>query len=566
MAKTEAVKVAGYVRVSTSQQAKEGYSLGAQEVQIKSYIEKEGGRKLVKIYQDVMSGTKADRPALNSLMRDAEAGIFQEVVVIAFDRFGRSTQDLLLNVSKLKELKVNFVSLREKIDLNTAVGKFFLTVLAAIAELEIAIKKERVEDVRAERLKEGKLVGGQVPFGFERGKNGEIVRNEEQIEAYLKIVELCLEGKSNDKIAEFLNDRGYETKKSGMRWHSSVVSKILRNRAYCDGFFMINKWVWDAKKGGWKQRPESEQEKCSLGEPVISKETFSAIRKSVESRTAGRGRATKRWMLAGLLKCTCGAFFTSQESKWGRYYRCNNRCASACRRTTSQKCMMPLLDAGIVEEKVWSRIKEYVTEPGLILEELSGKAEKDKLRERLETEIDSLSSQFEKVKSSQLKLSRKFTGGKMEEDIFDVQYKELRSQRERIETELLLKGQELKLLETEVVEMEEFKEGKDILERVSEGLKVKLDSLEDVDKKRKLITAFYNRAAGEHILVELGDEGFKKIRQFKPTRRSSELVFLVAIGAYNPLRVVKVLREIGLLAETPSYRKQSQSARTISPT
>lgn len=564
MTKTAAIKVAGYIRVSTVRQEKEGFSLPAQEERIKSYVESEGGRKLVKIYQEVMSGTKADRPQLNNLMRDAEAGRFQEVVVIAIDRFGRGTVDLLKNIDNLHRLKVNFVSLREKIDLSTATGKFLRTVMAAMAELENEIRRERVASVKAERLKEGKLVGGQLPFGYERDKNGEFVRNEKQIETYLEMVRLCLAGNSNDKIAQFLNDRGYPTKRGKGKWHNSVVGKVLNNRAYFEGYFMINKWGWDEEKGDWVEKPKTEQIKSPLpGEPVITKETFAAIRRSIESRIANKGRSSKKWLLAGLLKCTCGAFFVGLKNQWGRYYRCNNRCTSPGRRTTKQKCMMPLLDAQRVEEIIWNRVKQYITKPGLIVEELSGEAERNRTKERLTEEVDKLKFEFEKVKRSQLQLVRKFTDGEMEEDIYNPRYKELRARRERIETELLLKEQELKLLQTEIENMEGFEEGRDILTKFSQQLAVKLDKLKSEDVKRKLIRSFYSRAEGGYIQVELGDEGFEHVRQFKPTGRSKELVFLVPFGAFVPMRVVQVLREEGLLV---SLSHQIPNASTISLT
>ena len=131
-------RVAIYVRVSTSDQNPD-----LQRSELTEYC---GFRKweIVKIYSDVMSGSKDRRPSLDQLMADARRGRFDGLVVWKFDRFARSTRFLLEALELFNSLAIDFVSLQENIDTSTSIGKALFTIISAIAELERATIVERV--------------------------------------------------------------------------------------------------------------------------------------------------------------------------------------------------------------------------------------------------------------------------------------------------------------------------------------------------------------------------------------------------------------------------------------
>ena len=132
------MRVAIYVRVSTSGQTTE-----MQKEEIGRYIAARGWSAGL-TYEDVASGKKSDRPALKRLLKDAHLGRFQGVVVWKLDRLGRSVQHLLNVINELTTLNIGFISVRDHIDLTTPAGRMMLTMLAAIAEFESELIRERV--------------------------------------------------------------------------------------------------------------------------------------------------------------------------------------------------------------------------------------------------------------------------------------------------------------------------------------------------------------------------------------------------------------------------------------
>ena len=111
-------------------------------------------------YVDVgISGSKEKRPALDRLMTDARQRKIDAVLVARFDRFARSTRHLVLALEEFQTLGVDFISLSESVDTSTPMGKMVFTVIAAVAELERSLIRERVAMGIQRARKEGKTLG-----------------------------------------------------------------------------------------------------------------------------------------------------------------------------------------------------------------------------------------------------------------------------------------------------------------------------------------------------------------------------------------------------------------------
>ncbi len=134
-------RVAIYARVSTKNN---GQDPETQLMALRDYA-KARGLEIFSEYADIgISGSKDSRPALNSLMADARKRRFDTVLVARFDRFARSTRHLVLALEEFNALGVDFISLSESIDTSTPMGKMVFTVIAAVAELERSLIRERV--------------------------------------------------------------------------------------------------------------------------------------------------------------------------------------------------------------------------------------------------------------------------------------------------------------------------------------------------------------------------------------------------------------------------------------
>jgi DNA invertase Pin-like site-specific DNA recombinase len=147
-------RVALYARVSTPDQHPENQILDLRK------LAAQRGFDVVREYCDRgVSGSKAKRPGLDSMMADARRGEFSVVLVSAFDRIARSTKNFLEIVDELNSLGIEFFSAREAIDTSGPMGRMFITMVGSIAELERSLIVERIKaGMRRARL-EGQRLG-----------------------------------------------------------------------------------------------------------------------------------------------------------------------------------------------------------------------------------------------------------------------------------------------------------------------------------------------------------------------------------------------------------------------
>jgi DNA invertase Pin-like site-specific DNA recombinase len=149
-------KCALYARVSTPEQHVETQFCDLRK------LAAQRGYEVICEYTDIgISGTKARRPGLDTMMKDARKRKFSVVLVAAFDRMARSTKHFLQVVDELDGLGIEFVSRRENIDTSGAIGRLFLTLIGSIAELESDLIKERIKAGMRRRKLEGFKLGRQ---------------------------------------------------------------------------------------------------------------------------------------------------------------------------------------------------------------------------------------------------------------------------------------------------------------------------------------------------------------------------------------------------------------------
>lgn len=147
--------VAIYLRVSSKAQ-----DTASQEPDLKRYAEAQG--EPAEWYRDSFTGKSMDRKGWNRLMADVQAGKVSRVVCWRLDRLGRTARGLTALFEELLQRKVNLVSLRDGVDLNTAAGRLMANVLASVAQFETEVRAERVLAGQAAARAKGKRWGGSV--------------------------------------------------------------------------------------------------------------------------------------------------------------------------------------------------------------------------------------------------------------------------------------------------------------------------------------------------------------------------------------------------------------------
>ena len=149
-------RVALYARVSTKNN---GQDPETQLMALREYAQARGFEVFDEYVDLGISGAKETRPALDRLMTDARRRRFDVVLVARFDRFARSTRHLVLALEEFNALGVDFISLSESIDTSTPMGKMVFTVIAAVAELERYLIRERVAMGLQRAKAQGKRIG-----------------------------------------------------------------------------------------------------------------------------------------------------------------------------------------------------------------------------------------------------------------------------------------------------------------------------------------------------------------------------------------------------------------------
>ena len=156
-----------YVRVSTAEQAKDGYSIGEQLDRLTKYCNAMNWT-IAKTYTDAgHSGATIVRPALQRMIKDVQSGCLEKVVVYKLDRLSRSQKDTLYLIEDvILASGADFVSMCENFDTATPFGKAMIGILAVFAQLEREQIKERMGMGKLARAKEGKYGGScNVPIG-----------------------------------------------------------------------------------------------------------------------------------------------------------------------------------------------------------------------------------------------------------------------------------------------------------------------------------------------------------------------------------------------------------------
>ena len=207
------MRVIGYGRVSTTEQAQSGLGLKAQLASIRQEAERRGW-KLLRVYEDRGASGKCltGRPELAEAIRVVEAGEAEALVVAKLDRLSRSLLDFASLMDRSRRKGWSLVALDLNIDTTTPNGELLANVMSSFAQFERRLIGQRTREALAQKRAEG------VRLGRPRMMSDEVVG---------RVKELRAEGLSLRSVAEWLNAEGVPTAHGGAAWHASTVRNVL---------------------------------------------------------------------------------------------------------------------------------------------------------------------------------------------------------------------------------------------------------------------------------------------------------------------------------------------------
>lgn len=211
-------------------QVRDGYSLAEQEQRLTRYAEVHE-LELIGIERDEgLSAKNIDRPGLQRVLELLDTKKVQAILVTKLDRFTRNLRELLELVDVyFKDGKFHLISIHEKVDTSSALGRFFLNLMGAVNQLEREQTSERVSTIMQYKRQKQEYTGGFVPFGYtvdaEHGKNLVQASEEQQIMAH--VIRLRLEGYSFLNIACELNRLKFR-RRGGTRFEQKAVWRMWK--------------------------------------------------------------------------------------------------------------------------------------------------------------------------------------------------------------------------------------------------------------------------------------------------------------------------------------------------
>ena len=226
------MKAVGYIRVSTEEQANEGVSLDNQKAKIKAYANLKD-LQLVGIIKDAgLSAKNLNRPGVQEVLNMARRKKVEAVIVYKLDRMFSSTIDALETRKMVDKWNIAFHSIQETLDSKSAMGRFFFTLTAALAEMERGIIGERTKAALKHKRLNGEKTGGDIPFGYSLDIDGQTLKEEPKEQDVIKLIKRWKhKGCSLRFICQELEREGCLTKTGKTKWHPQSIARILKRPA-----------------------------------------------------------------------------------------------------------------------------------------------------------------------------------------------------------------------------------------------------------------------------------------------------------------------------------------------
>ena len=373
------ILVAIYSRVSTYEQAEEGYSIDEQERLLTDWCKKRG-YKIYKCYSDrgISGKSIKGRPAMKELLKDAQEGKFNIVITWKISRIARDMLNLLEIIDILNRKGIAFRSYSEQFETETPMGKFSLHMMGAVAELERNTISQNVKMGCLARARDGRWGGNRV-LGYDivpiegtenkKRKDTQLIINEKEAESVRLIFNEYSNGRGYKAITNKLNKLGYKTKK-GNDFSVGSIRDILTNPVYIGKIRYNVRQDWSEKR----RRNINPNPIITDGihEAIIDEKLWDKVQTILESKKGKPARIYDgEYPLTGILKCPkCGAGMvimrTTNTLKDGTkrrltYYACGN-----WKNKGTAVCNSNTIRCDKANEYVFSKISEILSNDKMI--------------------------------------------------------------------------------------------------------------------------------------------------------------------------------------------------------
>jgi len=371
------MRIGIYIRVSTDEQAKEGFSIETQRRIDNAFAIVKGADEVVEYIDDGYSAKNLRRPAVQRMIEDCKKRKLDAVLVWKLDRLTRDLRDMLMLMDDVfRKYSIEFISATESIDTTTPAGRLFLSILGAFAQNEREVNALRVKTVMTEISKGCKHMGGVPPYGYIVNTQGFYEIEPKEAEAVRMIFEMRGDGRSYTDISEALNKAGHKSR-NGKGFGKNSLYDMLRNEKYT-GVYIYNRAAEadpDGKRNNRASKPEEDIIRIEGGMPaIISIEQWKKVRSMTREgqSVGGKNHAKNIYVLSGLVYCgECGRKMSianagrNRDGSYWRAYRCPDKCVPGVEYRKLEDCVFEFIenlarDKDLVEKTI-KTIEEFNT-------------------------------------------------------------------------------------------------------------------------------------------------------------------------------------------------------------
>ncbi len=299
-----------YCRVSTEDQAREGYSLPEQQEKLK-YLCKYREYNIYEVYEDAGISAKdmEHRPQFQKMLESVRDGKVDVIVAYKLDRLTRSVRDLEILISELEKYNCSLECAMDDINTSTANGRFFVRMLTVLSQLEIERVSERTKFGMVGAIKDGHIPVRKI-LGFMR-KDKKLIINPAESNIVERIFDLYYKGKSYQQIANIFNDEKVLNKK----WYDTTILKILSNPLYKGDFI----------SGTRTGNPVLYE---NVVEPIISKKLWEECQEQTRKNTRNYTRRNDYIFFQKIICPNCHKIMACKAPGGSKkkyiYYQCNS--------------------------------------------------------------------------------------------------------------------------------------------------------------------------------------------------------------------------------------------------
>jgi site-specific DNA recombinase len=416
------MRTALYIRVSTEEQAKEGYSIRAQTERLKAYCVSQGWEVVDFYIDDGKSAKDMNRANLKRMLKHIEQGLIECVLVYRLDRLTRSVLDLYKLLEIFDKHNCKFKSATEVYDTTTAMGRMFITIVAALAQWERENLSERVRMGMEQKAREGQWVINVPPYGYELDKaNKTLVINQEEAETVKKIYDLYLSGKGMKKISTFLNQSNITTK-SGKTWNDFKIGYILDNPLYI-GTMRYN----------YRVNKEQYFELENAVPPIVDVLIYEKVQKVRNGRSVSHPKAaTSKFIFSGFTKCgKCGGPISGKYGYSKRKNKIHRPRSYYCANQSNGLCDQRNMSERFIEHQFLKYLENIHIDNDL-LQDISNQEEVDDVQNK----IDLFKKELDTIEARRKKWQYAWVNEMLNDDDFSKRMNEESRNEEEVKTQL----------------------------------------------------------------------------------------------------------------------------------